>query len=95
MCRAENTLKCKDFRAEGQTRKGDSYTYGKTATPARSWKAAGGFVSQIASDGGYRLFQDSERARAHGPGLADRFQRVLTQSGLTHEFAHCMFSHFA
>jgi hypothetical protein len=33
MCRAENTLKCKDFPAEGQTGKGDSYTDGKTATP--------------------------------------------------------------
>lgn len=33
MCRAENTLKCKDFRAEGQTRKGVVYTDGKMLPP--------------------------------------------------------------
>jgi hypothetical protein len=40
--RAENTLKCKDFRAEGQTLRGDSYTDGKTATPCQFLESGGG-----------------------------------------------------
>ena len=41
MCRAENTLKCKDFSSEGQTRKGDSYRGRKTG-PSPCGRARGG-----------------------------------------------------
>ncbi len=36
MCRAENTLKCKDFCSEGQTRKGVIYFGKNSATPPRT-----------------------------------------------------------